>query len=50
FVSQIQKIENLVEHDKTLSSAGKLTLEKHARWLRKKLDQFAATSFDFNLH
>lgn len=50
FVSQIQKIENLVEHDKILSSAGKLTLEKHARWLRKKLDQFAATSFDFNLH
>ncbi len=50
FVSQIQKIEDLVEHDKTLPPTGKLTLEKHARWLRKKHDQFAATFLDFSLH
>ncbi len=48
--SEAQKIENLVEHDKTLSSDTERSLEDIALRLRRMHDKLAATFLDFSLH
>ena len=48
--SEAQRIENLVEHDKTLSSVTERSLQDIALRLRRMHDQLAATFFDFSLY
>ena len=48
--SKAQKIEDLIKHDKTMSSDTKRDLEDIALDLRKMYAQDAATFLDFSLH